>query len=320
MKKVTIMIPTYNQAQYIEQCIESALDQDYSNIEVIISDDSTNDLTEAIIKQKYLKDTRIKYFHNTPPLGRVGNYRKMLYDFATGDYVLNLDGDDWLIETTYISKAARILEQHDNVVCVTANILIFDESKEEFITLSNTFNRTLSPIMKGSDYLYEYSKGSVSFSHMTTLYRREAATKIGFYSKDIIFSDGESIFRLLSDSNLAFIDSDIGVWRQHTSNASNDNFIDIDLESAFSLEESIAQACEGQMFGPLSVNDWAKKLKLNNLYSTTESNLKQFNIRYISKLMMALWQYDRRLFLQFLSFAFRLSTNRIKNKLKILWT
>lgn len=78
-KKATIMIPTYNQPQYIMQCVESAMAQDYSNLEIVISDDSTNDETEKIIKEKYIQDPRIKYFHNIVRLGRVGNYHHTLY-------------------------------------------------------------------------------------------------------------------------------------------------------------------------------------------------------------------------------------------------
>ena len=60
MKKVTIMIPTYNQAKYISKAIESALNIDYSNIEVIVSDDCSTDNTEEVIS-KYLEDNRFKY-------------------------------------------------------------------------------------------------------------------------------------------------------------------------------------------------------------------------------------------------------------------
>ena len=63
MKKVTIMIPTYNQAKYISKAIESALSIDYSNIEVIVSDDCSSDNTEEVVS-KYLSDNRYKYIKN----------------------------------------------------------------------------------------------------------------------------------------------------------------------------------------------------------------------------------------------------------------
>jgi glycosyltransferase involved in cell wall biosynthesis len=64
------MIPTYNQAKYISKAIESALNIDYPNIEVIVSDDCSTDNTEEVVS-KYLSDDRFKYIKNEKNLGRV---------------------------------------------------------------------------------------------------------------------------------------------------------------------------------------------------------------------------------------------------------
>ncbi len=60
MKKITIMIPTYNQAKYISKAIESALSIDYQNLEVIVSDDCSTDNTKEVVS-KYLADKRFQY-------------------------------------------------------------------------------------------------------------------------------------------------------------------------------------------------------------------------------------------------------------------
>ena len=76
---ISVMIPTYNQPQYIAQAVESALAQDYEKLEIVVSDDSTNDATEKLL-QPYLADKRFSYFRNPAQLGRVANYRKLLFD------------------------------------------------------------------------------------------------------------------------------------------------------------------------------------------------------------------------------------------------
>jgi glycosyltransferase involved in cell wall biosynthesis len=236
MKKITIMIPTYNQAQYIEQCVESAMIQDYQNLEIIISDDSTNDETEKIIREKYLHDFRIKYFRNEIRLGRVGNYHHTLYEKATGDYVLNLDGDDYLIDPTYISEAAKVLDENDSVVCVMAKIQYFIES-EDILQDGSGFDE-LPEIANGLDYLLQFTSGKTVFNHLSALYRSEDAKKIGFYSKDFIFTDSHSIFRLISNKNIAFIDKHIGVWRMHSSNESSAYYKNMTNEELFeNIEE-----------------------------------------------------------------------------------
>jgi len=106
--KVSIQIPTYNQQQYISQAIDSVLMQDYPDLEVIVADDCSTDETEAIVR-KY-KDIRVKYFKNEKNIGRVANYRKSLYDYCTGDWVVNLDGDDYFTSPTFISRGMNVIK------------------------------------------------------------------------------------------------------------------------------------------------------------------------------------------------------------------
>ena len=91
MKKVTIMIPTYNQAKYISKAIESALSIDYSNIEVIVSDDCSSDNTDEIVKS--IKDDRIFYLKNKKNSGAAVSRNKAL-KMAKGKWIAFLDSDD----------------------------------------------------------------------------------------------------------------------------------------------------------------------------------------------------------------------------------
>ena len=119
--KVTIVIPTYNQQEVISQAIESAIAQDYQNLEIIVSDDNSTDETGQIARQYSLEYQGIvKYFYNPKNLGRVGNYRKALYEYASGDYALNLDGDDQLTDETFISKAIKLINGREEVKLVVA--------------------------------------------------------------------------------------------------------------------------------------------------------------------------------------------------------
>src|SRR5664279_476625 len=85
---VTIMIPAFNQADVLGTAIESALLQDYPNLEVVVSDDCSADGSEEVTK-KYVADVRLNYFRNSKNLGRVGNYRRALEHYAKGDWVIN---------------------------------------------------------------------------------------------------------------------------------------------------------------------------------------------------------------------------------------
>ncbi len=312
--KATIMIPTYNQAQYIEQCIDSVLVQDYSNLEVIISDDSTNDETEKIVKEKYISDPRVQYFHNVPALGRVGNYHKILYERATGDYVLNLDGDDWLVDNTYISKAADILNNTD-VVCVTAKVKVYIEKENNFLMRNN--NRTLKPFMTGIEYLEKFANDDISMAHLTTLYRREAALEIGFYNNQIIFTDVESIFRLICQKRIAYLDEYIGVWRIHSNNTSHlYNNVD-NLDELFSVEASIVDYCKDKNINDLNLKQWKLKMQLKHLYPLFSNSIKEKKLNNTYRLLKNLWSYDTQVFFHFQGYAIKKNITFIVNKMRL---
>jgi glycosyltransferase involved in cell wall biosynthesis len=114
MALVSILIPTFNQAGYIGQAVKSALQQDWPELEVVVSDDGSSDDTQHVL-EKYHDDERVRLSRNAENLGRVGNYRKCLYELANGDWALILDGDDYLIDSSYISKAMS-LAQADSTI------------------------------------------------------------------------------------------------------------------------------------------------------------------------------------------------------------
>lgn len=299
MKKVSIMIPVYNQAQYIEQCIDSVLAQNHPNLEVIISDDSTNDETEIIVNEKYFSDPRVGYFHNIPTLGRVGNYHKTLYERTNGDYVLNLDGDDWLIDDEYISKAVEILDTHKNVVCVMANKKKFYENTNIYVD-EKQYNLTLKPIMTGQEYLYKYAVNKVSFSHMTTVYRRKEALKIGFYDKDIVLSDGESMFRLMCAHDIAFIPTVVGVWRGHSSNETAKQNDITDFTELFAIEDNVVDHCKKlnvSNMGSLSVEQWSTQMKLKRSYPFIFNYMTNLSLSKLFSFMRNVYVYDKKLFI-----------------------
>ncbi|MBK8785156.1 MAG: glycosyltransferase family 2 protein [Chitinophagaceae bacterium] len=111
-KLVTIAIPTYNNERYIADAIRSAMAQDYVNLEILIVDDASQDNTEQIVTP-FCKDPRVYYFKNEKNIGRVANYHKALYQLAKGEWYLNLDGDDYLTDPSFISKAISWTEGYE---------------------------------------------------------------------------------------------------------------------------------------------------------------------------------------------------------------
>lgn len=93
-KKVSIIIPIYNVLKYIDVCINSAINQTYTNIEIILVDDGSPDGCGEKCDEWRKKDNRIKVIHKVN--GGLSSARNAGLDVATGEYVLFLDGDDYI--------------------------------------------------------------------------------------------------------------------------------------------------------------------------------------------------------------------------------
>lgn len=214
---VTIMIPTYGQAHYLPRAIDSALAQDYPNLEILVVDDASPDDTASVI-EPYLEDPRFRYHRHDENLGRVATYRDTLEREALGDYVLNLDGDDWLVDPTYLSSAMDLVRRHPEVAMVFARAASFDQTSGELS--ENELNRGRPAILDGSEIIEGFADGSAGIPHLTAVYRRDLAVEVGFYQTDIIGADSLSFIRLLPRRRVGFLDRVVAVWRVHERNAS----------------------------------------------------------------------------------------------------
>ena len=128
---VSICIPVYNGANYIDETINCCINQSYKNIEVIVSDNCSTDNTVELIK-KY-NDPRIKIYSNLKNEGLLFNFKKA-FTYANGKYMSFLGADDGMALDT-IEKCVRILEnpEYNNVVLVNTYIQIINsESKTVF--------------------------------------------------------------------------------------------------------------------------------------------------------------------------------------------
>lgn len=104
---VTIGIPTYNRAALLKRSIESALNQDYKNIEVIVSDNASTDETESVCRFYCRKDTRLKYVRQAQNRGPSANFSDVLKN-ASGKFFMWLGDDDW-IDAAYVTSCVRQL-------------------------------------------------------------------------------------------------------------------------------------------------------------------------------------------------------------------
>lgn len=91
---VSIIVPVYNVAQYLERCLTSLVGQTYKNIEIILVDDGSTDTSGVLCDAWQNADDRVKVFHK--PNGGLSDARNYGLQRATGGYICFIDSDDWL--------------------------------------------------------------------------------------------------------------------------------------------------------------------------------------------------------------------------------
>lgn len=204
------MIPTYNQGRFIREAIESALSQTYPVLEVVVGDDASSDDTYEVVGN--IKDIRLQYIRNPVNLGRTNNYRNLLQNHATGDYVVNLDGDDYFTDPSFIADAVKLIGMDQNVVMVLAKVTTKSPQSEYVSEIPAIESAT------GLQILKELPQSSYIIMHMGALYVRKIAIEIDFYRSAAISSDWESLYRLTLRGTVKYLDRSIGVWRVHGGN------------------------------------------------------------------------------------------------------
>lgn len=157
---VSIIIPAYNVEKYIGKCIESALNQDYSNIQVIVVNDGSTDNTMKCISTFDKCDDRVLAISISN--AGVSNARNVGLDKATGEYVVFLDGDDYLAKD-FVSYMMKLVQETNSDFCISKNCFIFENEQQpeeiiETLSPSNATSMLLSPVVIVGSWNKIYSK------------------------------------------------------------------------------------------------------------------------------------------------------------------
>ena len=117
--KISVLIPTYNYARYLSEAIESVLVQDFSEFELLISDDCSTDDSAEVIARYAAKDRRIRFQIQPARLGMVENWNWCLSE-ARGEYIKFVFGDDKLASRETLTKMLGLMEDNPSAALVAS--------------------------------------------------------------------------------------------------------------------------------------------------------------------------------------------------------
>ena len=210
--KVSVIIPTYNSAQFIVETLESVFAQTYKNYEVIVVDDGSTDNTKEVLKP-YMSKIRYIYKENGGP----ASARNVGIKNARGEYIAFLDSDDlWLPEK--LEKQVRYFEEHPQIYMVFADCIRFGEE------VSNTPRNDTKYLISNDMFVNIWWYNIVPTS--TVMVRKSCFEKVGFFdeAKELeTTEDTEMWLRIARECEVGYLREVVTKYRVRMSGYSRSN-------------------------------------------------------------------------------------------------
>ena len=195
---ISVIIPVYNTQEYLRQCLDSVINQTYSNLEIITVNDGSTDNSLAILQEFASKDSRITVINKSK--GGNSSARNAGIIAAKGEYVLNVDSDDW-IEPLMCERLIEAAKKNDAQIVVCDVVFEFHNKsyirKEPYESLGTTETFLV-------DYLLGTGLNSVCNKLvLLSLYKEN---NILHYTDIFLGEDSTALLRLITKvKNIAYI-------------------------------------------------------------------------------------------------------------------
>jgi glycosyltransferase involved in cell wall biosynthesis len=185
--KISIIMPTYNRAHLIGETIDSILEQTFTNWELLIMDDGSDDNTETIVSQ--YNDYRIHFF-KAERSGAVSKLKNIAIKKASGNLIAFIDSDDvWA--PSKLQKQVIAMEQHTEAgFCLTGGYNFINKNEP------TTYLYTQRDGMRFGNFLLPMLRSEVAGHIPALLFRKDCVHVSGYFDETKLFSDPDFILSL----------------------------------------------------------------------------------------------------------------------------
>lgn len=219
MPKVTVILPNFNHESYIQERIESILNQDFKDFELIILDDASNDKSPEIIR-KYLTDTRIKEFIiNDQNSGSTFIQWDKGLQSAQGEYIWIAESDD-VADKYFLSELIAILDNNPKVGLAFCPSIWIDENGNKILEPDHESDEDL---WQGNELIQnEFLAGNLIYNASSAVFRKSLLKKVNLSQISEFKYTGDWFFwvQLITNVNVQRIGKRLNYFRRHEKNVS----------------------------------------------------------------------------------------------------
>jgi glycosyltransferase involved in cell wall biosynthesis len=209
---VSVIMSVYNGQRYLEEAVDSILNQTFKNFEFIVIDDGSTDKTPETLRDYAQKDSRIKVITNSQNIGLTRSLNRGI-KIARGEYIARMDADD-ISMPERLEKQISVFETHERIGCVGCNVLVVDKEGEliKKVRLPKT------------DVTLHLRKRNC-FVHGSLVFSRKALSAVGGYNPEMkLAQDYDLLLRLSKKYKTSYVNDFLYKLRRNTKGLSCKKF------------------------------------------------------------------------------------------------
>ena len=209
MKKIDIIIPTYNRANYLKIAIESVLNQTYKDYHIYILDNCSTDKTSEVIE--LFKSERVTYIKNITNIGFVGNLNKAL-QIGSSEF-FHIFHDDDILEPDFLESVISFFNEYSDMAFVHTAAHKIDKNNK----IVRRFIHDYPEYLSGKAFFEYWIKHGVAVICPSVVFRREKISGKVFYNEDTPYTADE-VFSIACSNygGVGYINKPIIQYREHT--------------------------------------------------------------------------------------------------------
>ena len=216
--KISVIVPIYNQAPFIRETVDSVLDQDYPNLELVLSDDGSTDGTSEILREYAAGEpNRVKVVASEENTGIAGAFNRAL-EAHTGEYIAWLGGDDVMLPGK-LSRQVAVLHARPDVIGCCHDADVFDsDSGRTYGRFSEVYNGRRGVRDGGVELLLD---PAYMMLPSTMMVRSSAVDGLRFDKRIRVSNDWLFDIELFQRGRIVGLDDVLARYRRHQRNVTS---------------------------------------------------------------------------------------------------